>query len=283
MGCQISKSAADADDVYEKASAKEVSTDAHFDDSYFTQQQKQIILETWDQVNTDRIGKGTQIFSKIFEKKPEAKDLFPFRHLSGDELLSNHTFRFHARRFMDAIGLTVQHLDALDVSCAPSFVTLGRKHVWIADFKTSGVLDVFISSIAEVFEDQLPDRNHADVHDAWRRVFTFIVNKLCEGYDEAHTSPRNTNGLSTPDTVDSHNHVTSLSEQHVPNSDAMTLEVLSGDAVARSSQQPSPINIDHAVVPVAASARATPQHMRGSSVGSCEIIVRVNSQAKLSS
>ena len=155
MGCQVSKSSEDVDDVYEKAQGKA----EHFDDSYFTQRQKQIIQETWQQINCDRVAKGIQIFSKIFQKKPEAKQLFPFRHLEGDELLENSTFRSHARRFMDAIGLTVQHLDALDVSCAPSFVQLGRKHFWIADFKTSGVLDVFINSIAEVFENQLPDSN----------------------------------------------------------------------------------------------------------------------------
>ena len=92
---------------------------------------------------------------------------------------------------MYAIGSTVEHLDALDVSCGPTFCLLGRKHLqFIDNFMSAGYLDAFVESVAKVFEQVLPcddsdDHLTAEVYDAWRNVFTFVVDRMCEGYEQA--------------------------------------------------------------------------------------------------
>ena len=178
---------------------------SHFDDKYFTRREKRLIRVTWDLVKHDELSIGIRIFRRLFEVKPEAKQLFPFRQLQGDALLSDPLFRSHAMRFMQAIGSTVRHLDALDVSCGPTFEQLGRRHVMLVDnFLTSGYLSAFVESVATVFEQVLPVDNTVDcdakeVYDAWRNVFTFVVNHMREGYKLAQdtagpsTAPRTVN------------------------------------------------------------------------------------------
>ena len=180
MGCSLNKDPlkSPAFDVRDRPDRKSV----HHDNKYFTQRQKQLIRQTWKRVSDRQVETGIEIFLKLFQLKPEAKRLFPFRDLEGEALLSNSLFRGHSIRFMFAIGSTVAHLDALDISCAPTFILLGRKHLWIGDFLSSGYLEAFIESVAYVFDDLLGENEHGDVYDAWQAVFKFVVGKMIEGY-----------------------------------------------------------------------------------------------------
>ena len=155
------------------------------EETYFTAKQKKLVRETWSKIHEHQTDMGVEIFLKLFQLKPETKTLFPFRDLDGDTLLSDATFRSHATRFMFAIGSTVSHLDALDVSCGTMFVLLGRKHTWIPDFPESGYLEAFTEAVAIVFEDKLGKNGNREVYVAWRAVFGYIAGKMIEGYNEA--------------------------------------------------------------------------------------------------
>ena len=189
MGCSMTT----YDSDYQKRpSSKQLSRRKSYqlDDHYFTYHQKCLVRETWSKISHDQIEIGMQIFLKLFELKPEAKALFPFRDLDDAALTSNSLFRCHSMRFMLAIGGTVAHLDALDLSCGPTFVLLGRRHLWIGDFLESGYLDAFVESVACVFEELLLLNGNGngganEVHDAWKCVFQFVVDKMVEGYKEA--------------------------------------------------------------------------------------------------
>ena len=88
-------------------------------DQYFSQHQKRLLRETWKIISEDQQNHGVKLFLRIFHHKPETKKLFPFGHLSDDDLLHNVVFRSHAKRFMHAVDTTIQNLDALEVALIP--------------------------------------------------------------------------------------------------------------------------------------------------------------------
>ena len=47
----------------------------------------------------DLTNTGTIVFLRIFEKKPEMKEYFPFKDCVGERLLKHSTFRNHTYRF----------------------------------------------------------------------------------------------------------------------------------------------------------------------------------------
>ena len=56
------------------------------------------------------------IFMRIFELIPHAKELFPLKTAVGEALVEHPYLKGHAMRFFNAIGMTVLHLDAWQVS-----------------------------------------------------------------------------------------------------------------------------------------------------------------------
>src|SRR5688572_21162481 len=90
-----------------------------------------VVRETWIRLKSgDAHAMGIRIFLRIFELAPDTKLAFAaFRNLSMDELRGNIMFRCHASRFMRAVEVTMNHLDALDLIIIPNLKQLGRKHV----------------------------------------------------------------------------------------------------------------------------------------------------------
>ena len=251
MGCAATKDKGVKDeDRHTKAQNR-----ACFDDHYFTQKEKEIILETWGNVNNNKVEKGVQIFLKIFEKKPDAKQLFPFRDLTGDDLTSNTTFRLHARRFMDAIQNTVEHLDALDVSCGPTLILLGKRHVWIKELKSAGYMEAFVESVASVFEKELPNNSGTEVYDTWRKVFSFLVNKLFEGYDQEAAGCLESDKQSKSGAKRGEMYLQSKQPHNAEHEDKSEtspqfLKIDDCESVGQPNCDPSPLDVDNSIVPL---------------------------------
>ena len=155
---------------------------------------------------------------------------------------------------------TVDHLDALDVSCAPTLIQLGKRHAWIKELKSAGYMEAFIEAVALVFENELPENSSKEVHDAWRKVFSFLVDKLSEGYDQAtgfppaaaaQNSGHAINGANTQSIAQAqqqHDHSTSegrMKSAINPSSDANH-----GSDANQANRAPSSLDVDRAVVPL---------------------------------
>ena len=151
-------------------------------DDTFSQDHKRILRDTWNVLSADKQNKGIVIFLQIFHERPDIKELFPFKDLSDEALLHNPLFRSHAMRFMHAVDITIQNLDALDLALIPVLHQLGRRHVTIAGFRLE-MLPVFMSSLLHV-EKGLGNQCSNDVCEAWVYLANFIANKITEGYQE---------------------------------------------------------------------------------------------------
>ena len=147
----------------------------------FTPHQKRIVRRTWSRLTGELTQNGIRVFHKIFDIKPELKELFPFRKLEGEELINCHVFQGHASRFMQAVGAVVDNLDDPDTALSPLLLDLGRNHVSFEGFEPA-YWDVFREALTHVWKEQLRHRFTPEANEAWQSVFMFIQYKLKEGY-----------------------------------------------------------------------------------------------------
>ena len=160
------------------------------DTKYFTEEEKEMIRESWGLMKKEREAIGRQLFLDLFERQPRIKQLFSFNDLHGEELVSHYMFHVHSMRFMRAIDSTVNQIDALDVSAGNMLHHLGQKHQWIDDFLEADYLPSFLECISNVFRSVLqstckPPASSMDLeaaHVAWRKIFEFIVARMTDGY-----------------------------------------------------------------------------------------------------
>ncbi|XP_052809362.1 cytoglobin-2-like [Mya arenaria] len=150
----------------------------------FTDHEKALIKKTWRVVSNNMPGVGAKIFLKIFSLRPQVKQIFPCRDVTGEDLLRDTHFRGHASRFMQAVGAAVDNINDLDQAMAPLLFGLGTQHIHYSGFKPE-YFDIFIVAILEVFAEELGSKYTEGVATAWRRVVEFIISKLKEGYVHA--------------------------------------------------------------------------------------------------
>ncbi|KAK3096804.1 hypothetical protein FSP39_003494 [Pinctada imbricata] len=156
-----------------------------------SERDKQLVRRTWRLMAVDLAGNGSKVFLRIFELRPELKQLFPFRDVIGDELMKNPTFKGHASRFMQAVGAAVDNIDDWEAAFSPLLLGLGRQHINFGGFKPE-YFNAFADSMMFIWEQVLGDRFTTEARCAWQGVFEFIMLKLKEGYAEADTE-RNDN------------------------------------------------------------------------------------------
>jgi len=180
MGCTSSreKDPGSSTEVYQKKKRR----CGGDNDDFLTEDQKTLVRETWSLLADDLVSRGSMIFLYIFQKRPSAKELFPFRNVEGDALLRNAMFKGHGKRFMHAVETTVRNLDALDIILVPTLYQLGKRHAYITDIFLDYQV-VFKEAIIATFEQELGSACTAEVREAWALLFDFIGNKLLEGYD----------------------------------------------------------------------------------------------------
>lgn len=147
--------------------------------------QRRIIQTTWrTKLCTDMTRIGINIFTKIYTIDPKIKLLFPFHDLPEDKLMNDRRFRGHASRFMQAIGAAVENVESWESCFEPMLLGLGRYHITVIGFK-SEYFTVFFDSMVEVWQNELKKQFTGDVRESWTIVFSFIMEKLQEGYNNA--------------------------------------------------------------------------------------------------
>ena len=147
-----------------------------------TDRDQEILQQTWNRLSSRLSGIGVKVFLRIFELAPSAKEAFQFGKLSEEELLSNGLFRSHATRFMQAVEVTVNNLDVLDVIIVPNLVSLGRRHLTIPGFRPE-YLKTFETAMMDVWSEELGKKYFCkNAQIAWQKVFHLIANSLQEGY-----------------------------------------------------------------------------------------------------
>lgn len=140
-----------------------------------TDQEKCLLQKTWRTLESDPISVGIITFSKFFEAKPEALEMFnAFRELDPKNMEKSQEMKQHAARVMGFVNKVIARLDD-DQKYLKLMEELGQRH------GTYGALpelvelmgDQFISVIQPSLEDAGTWNSETD--QAWRKLFEIIT------------------------------------------------------------------------------------------------------------
>ena len=141
-----------------------------------------IIRDSWKIIDAHFDKCGIELFLRIFELRPEAKEYFTFKDKCGDVLIADVQFQMHSKRFMKAVGSMVDHADSPDLTLYPILLQLGEVHVCHTGQFFTIYMDTFLEAIWHVWTRQLGRTFKLEVQTAWKHLLQIMVTKLKEGH-----------------------------------------------------------------------------------------------------
>ncbi|XP_029937787.1 x globin [Myripristis murdjan] len=181
MGCAISGVAAKAE-FGEKIT--EAAAPAHL-----TEQQIQMIKESWKVIRDDIAKVGIIMFVRLFETHPECKDVFfLFRDVEDlERLRTSRELRAHGLRVMSFIEKSVARLDQLE-RLETLALELGKSHYrYNAPPKYYSYVGAeFICAVQPI----LKDRWTPELEEAWKTMFLYVTGLMKQGYQEESNRQR---------------------------------------------------------------------------------------------
>ena len=190
MGCSPSKSSTFG--TPETTTAKRFSaipvetteSDAHIQVSILlSPEQKESIRRSWEVLEKNKEVLGKQIFLKIFEEKPQLKDLFSFRCVWGDSLINHPDIKAHAMKFMTILQEGVKNLDYLDRDFTPKLLALGGRHTKFEGFEVSN-FPLFETAILFILKREIKEKFVGATEKSWIMFLRYIMKNLREGYNQ---------------------------------------------------------------------------------------------------
>ncbi|XP_029973522.1 x globin [Salarias fasciatus] len=184
MGCAISGLAAKPEFAERNLEDAAAGAAARLSDD-----QIQIIKDSWKVIRDDIAKVGIIMFVRLFETHPECKDVFfLFRDVEDlERLRTSRELRAHGLRVMSFIEKSVARLDQLERLEALA-VELGKSHYhYNAPPKYYGYVGAeFICAVQPI----LKDRWTAEVEEAWKTLFQFVTGLMRQGYLEESARQR---------------------------------------------------------------------------------------------
>nr|XP_057946331.1 x globin [Doryrhamphus excisus] len=174
MGCAISGLAESAD-LGEKS--------VHQDGVHLSQDDIDMIKESWKVIRDDIAKVGIIVFVRLFETHPECKDVFfLFRDVKDlERLRTSNQLRAHGLRVMSFIEKSVARLDQLERLEALA-VELGKSHYhYNAPPKYYSYVGAeFISAVQPILKDNWT----TELEEAWKTLFQYVTGLMKQGYEE---------------------------------------------------------------------------------------------------
>ncbi|XP_062407489.1 cytoglobin-1-like [Sardina pilchardus] len=156
-----------------------------------TDNQKEMIKQSWSSIQRDITRAGIILFVRLFESHPECKEVFfEFREVDDIEMLRvNKELRAHGLRVMSFIEKSVARLEEPERLEKLAF-ELGRKHYNYRAIPKyfMYVMPEFIRAIQPILKDGLTP----ELEDAWKALFMYLTGMMRQGYleEEKRQNPR---------------------------------------------------------------------------------------------
>ncbi|XP_070777013.1 x globin [Enoplosus armatus] len=198
MGCAISGLAAKAE--FGGRNTEDAAAAAA---AYPSEDQVQMIKDSWKVIRDDIAKVGIIMFVRLFETHPECKDVFfLFRDVEDlERLRTSRELRAHGLRVMSFIEKSVARLDQLERLEALA-LELGKSHYhYNAPPKYYSYVGAeFICAVQPI----LKERWTAELEEAWKTMFQFVTSLMKQGYQEESNRQRQL-ALSPKDRPDKRN------------------------------------------------------------------------------
>ncbi|XP_060711991.1 x globin [Hemiscyllium ocellatum] len=196
MGCALSGTGLDpgkaAGDVHgpvprpEAAGSELIASDSD-PPPPLSEQQKELIRQSWVILHQDIARVGIIMFIRLFETHPECKDVFfLFRDIDDlQQLKMSKELQSHGLRVMSFIEKSVARLEQEDKLEQLAF-ELGRSHCrYNAPPKYYEYVGVqFIAVVKPILKEKWT----ADVEEAWEGLFEYLTRTMKRGYYDAEQS-----------------------------------------------------------------------------------------------
>ncbi|AWP16666.1 putative neuroglobin-1-like [Scophthalmus maximus] len=154
-----------------------------------TEDQIQMIKESWRVIRDDIAKVGIIMFVRLFETHPECKDVFfLFRDVEDlERLRTSRELRAHGLRVMSFIEKSVARLDQLERLEALA-LELGKSHFhYNAPPKYYSYVGAeFICAVQPI----LKERWTAELEEAWKTMFQYVTSLMRQGYQEESARQR---------------------------------------------------------------------------------------------
>ncbi|KAG8449673.1 hypothetical protein GDO86_016352 [Hymenochirus boettgeri] len=148
-----------------------------------SQQQQELLVDSWRLIKEDIAKVGVIIFVRLFETHPECKDVFLMFRDVGDlqGLRESKDLRAHALRVLSFVEKTVARVEH-PAQLEQLVLNLGRSHYIYSAPPTyyQYVGTEFISAVRPIFKDKWTP----EVEEVWKRLFTYICTMMERGYEE---------------------------------------------------------------------------------------------------
>ncbi|XP_071323954.1 neuroglobin-like [Trachinotus anak] len=185
MGCPLSaealRSGPPGDDDDDEDDVVQVSLSA---------QSRQVIKQSWREIQDDISRVGIITFVRLFETHPECKDVFfMFKDVDDPETLrTSRELRAHGLRIMSFIEKTIVRIDQ-DQRLDQLILDLGRKHYrYDAPPKYYKFVGAeFIQAMRPV----LKERWTSEQEEAWKTLFLYISSTMKRGFQQEQRNQRN--------------------------------------------------------------------------------------------
>ncbi|KAK3093355.1 hypothetical protein FSP39_014452 [Pinctada imbricata] len=173
MGCQITCGKKQEPPALDKeVQSSEVPT-MNIAREKFTDEQKEIVRETWNIVREDIAKIGVVTFLRLFEKNPDLKDLFvPFRGMDMNQLRQHEGLREHGLRVMGSIEKCVARIDSPRRFDA-MLTELGHKHV-VFNIKPD-YFELLGPQLITAIKPAIGEKWTPEVEEAWMNFYHLIV------------------------------------------------------------------------------------------------------------
>ncbi|PAV86983.1 hypothetical protein WR25_24220 isoform G [Diploscapter pachys] len=157
----------------------------------FSEEEKNLLRESWKMINTEKKAIGCGIYEMIFMQCPEIRRLFPKLILKGGKIDKKATeFSFQALRFVQVIETAIFSLDGLH-SVDNILDNLGRRHGKLElnnKFRAYYWSTFLESSICIIRKELTQLRNYNDekvdqLVMLYRELLRGIVSKIKAGYN----------------------------------------------------------------------------------------------------
>ncbi|KAF7202016.1 x globin [Nothobranchius furzeri] len=155
-----------------------------------SEEQIQIIKDSWKVIRDDIAKVGIIMFVRLFETHPECKDVFfLFRDVEDlERLRTNRELRAHGLRVMSFIEKSVARLDQPERLEALA-VELGKSHYhYNAPPKYYNYVGAeFICAVRPILKEKWT----AELEEAWKATFQYVSSLMQQGYQEESLRQRN--------------------------------------------------------------------------------------------
>ncbi|XP_041351125.1 neuroglobin-like [Gigantopelta aegis] len=143
-----------------------------------TDEQKQLVAESWSHIEADMNRVGVVMFMKLFETHPDVQDVFePFKGKSMEDLKYSNQLRSHALRVMGTVEKCLARINE-PKKLQDMLHDLGSRHVMYS--AKVDYIDLIGPQFIWAIEPVLGDKWTPELEQAWSDLFKFISHIMKE-------------------------------------------------------------------------------------------------------